>query len=102
MRNATILNIHLGFFVCLFVPDTYDTIYYVFPESTIELLLLLLFFALTMDLLSLWYSAFNLHIIKKSMHYQVPKESKEGLNKLYISQGVQPSLFNLTIFSGLY
>lgn len=24
MRNATILTIQLGFFVCLFVPDTYD------------------------------------------------------------------------------
>lgn len=32
------------------------------------------------------------------MHYQVQKESKTGLNKLYISQGAWPFCFNFTIF----
>ena len=38
-----------------------------------------------------------MHIIKKSMHYPLQKESKAGLNKLYISQGARTSCFNFTI-----
>lgn len=51
-RNAIILNVQLGYFVLLFVRDTYDAVYYISSEIITEFLSVL--FALTTDLLNLW------------------------------------------------